>query len=134
MDPVEPSRTSSRMKPSSSVVSRGRRSGYEIAMGTLVADVRRKLAVPFRLLRGRDLALHAAAVTFYAGIAVVPVALLAIWITGLIAGADRVRRLTGHTISALPDAIGAPQALAVLIDAGLQLTPAMALAGARPAP
>ena len=76
--------------------------------------------MPFRPLRGRDLALHAAAVTFYGGIAVVPVALLAIWITGLVAGADRVRRLTGHTIDALPDAIGAPHALAALIDAGLQ--------------
>jgi membrane protein len=72
-------------------------------------------------------------VTFYAGIAVVPIALLAIWITGRVAGADRVRRLTGHTITALPDAIGAPHALAVLIDAGLQLTPAMALAGLLPA-
>jgi membrane protein len=57
--------------------------------------VRRLLAAPFRLLRGRDLALHAAAVTFYAGIAVVPVALLAIWLTGLAVGAERVRRMTG---------------------------------------
>ncbi|WP_244876503.1 YhjD/YihY/BrkB family envelope integrity protein [Winogradskya consettensis] len=93
----------------------------------------RKLALPFRPLRGRDLALHAAAVTFYAGIAVVPVALLAIWITGLIAGADRVRNLTGRTIAALPDSIGAPQALDRLIDAGLHLTPVLALASLLPA-
>jgi membrane protein len=98
-----------------------------------VADVRRKLSAPFRPLRGRDLSLHAAAVTFYAGIAVVPVALLAIWITGLIAGADRVRRLTGRTIEALPDAIGAPAALAALIEAGLQLTPMLAVASLLPA-
>jgi membrane protein len=64
---------------------------------------------------------------------VVPVALLAIWITGLIAGADRVRRLTGHTIAALPDAIGAPRALQLLIDAGLGLTPMLALASLLPA-
>ncbi|WP_305782847.1 YhjD/YihY/BrkB family envelope integrity protein [Symbioplanes lichenis] len=95
--------------------------------------LRRLLATAFRPLRGRDLALHAAAVTFYAGIAVVPVALLAIWLTGLIAGADRVRRLTGHTIDALPDAIGAPQALAALIDAGLHLTPWLAVASLLPA-
>ena len=95
--------------------------------------VRRIFAAPFRLLKGRDVALHAAAVTFYAGIAVVPVALLAIWITGLIAGADRVRRLTGRTIAALPDAIGAPHALQVLIDAGLGLTPMLALASLLPA-
>jgi membrane protein len=96
-------------------------------------DVRRMLAAPFRPLRGRDLALHAAAITFYAGIAVVPVALLAVWITGLVAGADRVRRLTGHTIAALPDAIGAPRALSALIEAGLHLTPALALASLLPA-
>ena len=95
--------------------------------------LRRLLAASFRLLRGRDLALHAAAVTFYAGIAVVPVALLAIWITGLVAGADRVRRLTGRTIQELPDAIGAPQALERLIDAGLHLTPWLALASFLPA-
>lgn len=87
----------------------------------------------FRPLRGRDLALHAAAVTFYAGIAVVPISLLAIWLTGLIAGADRIRRLTAHTIAALPDAIGAPHALSALIDAGLHLTPVLALASLLPA-
>jgi membrane protein len=95
--------------------------------------MRGRLAAPFRLLRGRDVSLHAAAVTFYSGIAVVPVALLAIWITGLIAGADRVRRLTSHTIEALPDAIGAPRALSALIEAGLELTPLLALASLLPA-
>jgi membrane protein len=78
-------------------------------------------------------ALRAAAVTYFAGIAVVPIALLAIWITGLVVGADRVRRLTGHTIAALPDEIGAPHALAALINAGLHLTPALALASLLPA-
>ncbi|WP_436527018.1 YhjD/YihY/BrkB family envelope integrity protein [Actinoplanes sp. HUAS TT8] len=90
-------------------------------------------AAVVRPLRGRDLALHAAAVTFYSGIAVVPVALLAVWLTGLVAGADRVRRLTGRTIAALPDEIGAPRALATLIDAGLHLTPLLALASLLPA-
>ena len=56
------------------------------------------------------MALRAAAVTFYGGIAVVPIALLATWVTGRLAGADRVRRLTAHTIAALPSAIGAPRA------------------------
>ncbi|MFC3740644.1 YhjD/YihY/BrkB family envelope integrity protein [Paractinoplanes deccanensis] len=87
----------------------------------------------FRPLKGRDLALHAAAVTFYAGIAVVPIALLAIWVTGWLAGADRVRRLTGRTIDALPGEIGAPRALSALIDAGLHLTPWLALASLLPA-
>ena len=97
------------------------------------ATLRRRVAAPFRPLRGRDLSLHAAAVTFYAGIAVVPVALLGVWITGLIAGADRVRRLTAYTIAALPDAIGVPRALSALIDAGLHLTPLLALASLLPA-
>jgi membrane protein len=78
-------------------------------------------------------ALRAAAVTFYAGIAVVPIALLAVWVTGFFVGGDRVRRLTGHTIAALPDAIGAPRALGALIEAGLHLTPAFALASLLPA-
>jgi membrane protein len=98
-----------------------------------VGRVRRAVEWVFRPLRGRDVALHAAAVTFYAGIAVVPVALLAIWVCRLVAGADRIRRLTGHTITALPDAIGAPHALQALIEAGLRLTPGLALASLLPA-
>jgi membrane protein len=84
-------------------------------------------------LQGRDVALRAAAVTFYAGIAVVPIALLAIWVTGFLVGADRVRRLTGHTIAALPDEIGAPRALSALISSGLHLSPWFALASLLPA-
>jgi membrane protein len=102
-------------------------------MTARVRAVRRIVATAFRPLRGRDLSLHAAAVTFYGGIAVVPVALLAIWLTGLIAGADRVRRLTAYTVDALPDAIGADRALAALLDAGLHLTPVFALASLLPA-
>ena len=93
----------------------------------------RAIKAAFRPLRGRDVALRAAAVTFYAGIAVVPVALLAIRVAGWIAGAGRVRRLTGATIAALPDAIGAPRALSALIEAGLHLTPGLALASLLPA-
>src|SRR3954471_20264006 len=99
----------------------------------MLARIRRTAALPLRPLPRRDVASHAPAVMFCAAIAVVPVALLAIWITGLIAGVDRVRRLTGHTIAALPDEIGAPRALAALINAGLHLTPLLALASLLPA-
>ncbi|GAA4948050.1 YhjD/YihY/BrkB family envelope integrity protein [Actinoplanes utahensis] len=92
-----------------------------------------RIARLFQPLRGKDVALHAAAITFYSGIAVVPVALLAIWLTGLAVGGDRVRDLVGRTITALPDAIGAPRALGALIDAGLALTPTLALASLLPA-
>jgi membrane protein len=95
--------------------------------------VRHWLKAAFHPLRGRDVALRAAAVTFYGGIAVVPIALLAVWVTGRVAGADRVRGLTGHTIAALPADIGAPRALAALIEAGLQLTPWLALVSLVPA-
>ncbi len=102
-------------------------------MRARLRHLRELAAKPFRPLRGRDLALYAAAVTFYAGIAVVPISLLAIWLTGLAVGADRVRRLTAHTIAALPDEIGVPHALAALINAGLDLTPGLALASLLPA-
>ncbi|MEU4626246.1 YhjD/YihY/BrkB family envelope integrity protein [Actinoplanes sp. NPDC023801] len=95
--------------------------------------MRSKISALFRPLRGKDVALHAAAITFYSGIAVVPVALLAIWITGLAVGAERVRDLTGRTLAALPDEIGAPRALGALIEAGLNLTPVLALASLLPA-
>ncbi len=72
----------------------------------------------FRPVRGRDLSLHAAAITFYGAIAVVPVALLAIWLTGLVAGADHVRRLTSYAINTLPADIGANRAVAALVEAG----------------
>nr|WP_205808700.1 YhjD/YihY/BrkB family envelope integrity protein [Micromonospora sp. HNM0581] len=79
------------------------------------------------------MSLHAAAITFYGAIAVVPVALLAIWLTSLLTGASQVRRLTGYAVETLPDAIGAPQAVAALVDAGVELTPWLALAALLPA-
>ncbi|NGM11841.1 YihY/virulence factor BrkB family protein [Verrucosispora sp. WMMA2044] len=87
----------------------------------------------FRPVRGRDLSLHAASITFYGAIAVVPVALLAIWLTSLLVGASQVRRLTGYAVEALPDAIGAPHAVAALVEAGVGLTPWLALAALLPA-
>ncbi|SCL32144.1 YhjD/YihY/BrkB family envelope integrity protein [Micromonospora inyonensis] len=87
----------------------------------------------FRPVRGRDLSLHAAAITFYGAIAVVPVALLAIWLTGLLAGADRVRRLASYAVETLPTEIGAHRAVAALVDGGLELTPMFALASLLPA-
>ena len=78
-------------------------------MGNGWQRAKRITGAAFRPVRGRDLSLHAAAITFYGAIAVVPVALLAIWLTALVAGADRVRRLTSHAVEALPTAIGAPR-------------------------
>lgn len=94
---------------------------------------KRITSAAFRPVRGRDLSLHAAAITFYGAIAVVPVALLAIWLTSLLAGGERVRRLTSYAVETLPDAIGAPRAVAALVDAGVELTPLLALASLLPA-
>ncbi|MDG4749954.1 hypothetical protein O7630_03280 [Micromonospora sp. WMMD718] len=99
-------------------------------MGDGWERTKRITAAAFRPVRGRDLSLHAAAITFYGAIAVVPVALLAIWLTGLLAGADRVRRLTGYAIDTLPTEIGAHRAAAALVEAGLGLTPLLAPAPA----
>lgn len=99
----------------------------------MVSRGRRLVRAAFRPLRGRDLSLHAASITFFGAIAVVPVALLAIWLTGLFAGAGRIRRLTDPAIDTLPGQIGADRAAAALIDAGLHLTPVLALAALLPA-
>ncbi len=111
----------------------GDRTGNEGAMGDGWQRTKRITSAAFRPVRGRDLSLHAAAITFYGAIAVVPVALLAIWLTGLLAGADRVRRLTSYAIDTLPTEIGAHRAVAALVEAGLGLTPLLALASLLPA-
>ncbi|MFC4145471.1 YhjD/YihY/BrkB family envelope integrity protein, partial [Micromonospora mangrovi] len=102
-------------------------------MGGAWQRTKRITSAAFRPVRGRDLSLHAAAITFYGAIAVVPVALLAIWMTGLLAGDDRVRRLTSYAIDTLPTDIGANRAVAALVTAGLGLTPLLALASLLPA-
>ena len=75
-----------------------------------------------RGLRGRDLALIAAGLTFYAGISVVPLLLLALALTSLLAGADWVRGKLDLLGGVLPDQLGAPDALARLAEAGTTMT------------
>jgi membrane protein len=88
----------------------------QAAVPELLAGVRRRL-------EGRDLALIAAGLTFYAGIAVVPVLVLAFALTARLASADRVRELGERLAELLPAELGAPDAVARLVDAGLGLTP-----------
>ena len=99
----------------------------------MVEGLRRVTRAAFAPMRGRDLSLHAAAITFYGAIAIVPVSLLALWLTGLVAGAERVRHLTSYATEALPASIGADRAAAALVQAGLTLTPWLALASLLPA-
>jgi membrane protein len=84
-----------------------------------------RLAVRFarlvaRFFRGRDINLHAAAVTFYAGIAVVPVALLVRRRAAAVASPGEVRRLAGPVLAAMPERMAA--GTAVLLDAGLAMS------------
>jgi membrane protein len=80
-----------------------------------------------RRLRGRDTSLIAAGLTFYAGIAVVPLLVLSLALTALLTSAATVRSLTGRLAEVLPADLGAPDALAGLVDAGVALTPLQAL-------
>ncbi|WP_222194569.1 YhjD/YihY/BrkB family envelope integrity protein [Modestobacter italicus] len=78
-------------------------------------------------LRGRDTALIAAGLTFYAGIAVVPALVLSLGLTSWVAGADAVHTLTGRLAQVLPAELGAPAAVAELAAAGTDLSPVEAL-------
>jgi membrane protein len=87
-----------------------------------VATGARDLLVTIRgRLRGRDTALIAAGLTFYAGIAVVPALVLALGLTSWLTSPETVRELTGRLAEVLPGQLGAPAALARLAEAGTDL-------------
>ena len=67
-----------------------------------VGPVGRFIGEVVRSLRGRDLPLHAAAVTFYGGIAVVPAVVLSIRFAALLAGTERIEQLTAAPVDAVP--------------------------------
>jgi membrane protein len=73
-------------------------------------------------LKGRDLALIAAGLTFYAGIAVVPLLVLAFGLTARLTSPARVHALGDRLAELLPSQLGAPDALARLVDAGVGLS------------
>nr|WP_246406828.1 YhjD/YihY/BrkB family envelope integrity protein [Modestobacter versicolor] len=74
-------------------------------------------------MRGRDTALIAAGLTFYAGIAVVPALVLALGLTSWLTSPATVRELTGRLADVLPAELGAPDALERLAEAGTGLSP-----------
>lgn len=73
-------------------------------------------------LRGRDLALIAAGLTFYAGIAVVPLLLLAFSLTAALSSPEEVRSLGDRLATLFPADLGAPGAVRRLVDAGAGLS------------
>ncbi len=90
------------------------RPGLRTTLGAVVSGVRSGLT-------GRDLALIAAGLTFYAGVAVVPLLVLAFALTSWLTSAERVRELGGRLADLLPGELGAPAAVDRLVDAGVQL-------------
>jgi membrane protein len=70
---------------------------------------------------GRDLALIAAGLTFYAGLAVVPLLVVAVALTARLSSAEAVRELGARLSELLPGAVGAPAAVERLIGAGVHL-------------
>ena len=87
----------------------------------LGAEGRGLLGGARRLLLGRDLALIAAGLTFYAGIAVVPLLLVAVRLTALVTSPAEVRTLVGRLVELLPAELGAPGAVERLAAAGVRL-------------
>jgi membrane protein len=93
----------------------GRRWWRRVRLRALVAGVRERL-------RGRDLALIAAGLTFYAGIAVVPLLLLAFSLTAALSRPQQVETLGDRLSTLFPGGAGAPGAVQELIDAGVRLS------------
>lgn len=84
-------------------------------MRPLLAGVRERL-------HGRDLALIAAGLTFYAGIAVVPLLLLAFSLTAALTSPEEVRSLGDRLVLLFPSEQGAPTAVRRLVEAGVALS------------
>lgn len=74
-----------------------------------------------RSLRGHDLVLFAAGLTFYAAIAVVPLLLIAVYLAGLALGEETVSRLGNDLAEYAPENLGLAAALRSLADVGPRL-------------
>ncbi|WP_232796828.1 hypothetical protein [Blastococcus atacamensis] len=83
--------------------------GPRAALAAVLSGIRTGLA-------GRDLALLAAGLTFYAGIAIVPLLVLALGLTAWLTSAVRVEELGRRLAELLPGELGAPDAVARLVE------------------
>jgi membrane protein len=93
----------------------GRAGWRRVRLRDLLAGVRARL-------RGRDLALIAAGLTFYAGIAVVPLLLVALSLTSALTSPEDVRALGERLVALFPGNLGAPAAVRALVEAGVALS------------
>jgi membrane protein len=71
--------------------------------------------------RHHDLALYAAGLTFYGGIALLPATLVALRLAGVLVGQAHVARRGESVAAALPDTLGAPAVVDRLVEAGAHL-------------
>ena len=97
------------------------------------AGVRALVSDVARATRGHDMALYAAAVTFYATVGLVPLLLLALFLAGQVMGESMVRSLADELAALLPDELGAREAAQFLAQAGTSMSPLAALAALLPA-
>lgn len=74
-------------------------------------------------LRGRDIVVLAAALTFFGGVAVIPLGLVAVALTAAVTSPDRVGVLADGLARALPATLGAPVLVDALLRPGLDLRP-----------
>jgi membrane protein len=72
-------------------------------------------------VRRHDLVFYAAGLTFYAGIAIVPLLLVAWWITSLVLGEDLVRTLTLALAEYAPTSLGLQEGVRSLGEVGPRL-------------
>ncbi|WP_331272030.1 YihY/virulence factor BrkB family protein [Motilibacter aurantiacus] len=102
-------------------------------MSSPLLALRMLLRDAFGALRGRDVALVSAGLTFYAGIAVVPSLLVAVWAASLAVGNAQLDEWARTLGEALPEALGAPDAARALVEAALDLSVLGAVIAAFPA-
>ncbi|MCK9878037.1 YihY/virulence factor BrkB family protein [Frankia sp. AgPm24] len=84
-------------------------------------------------LRGHDLALIAAGVTYYAAIAIVPGVLVAISLIDLLLGEARTREFGRSLAEALPGGLGAPAVVHTAFQAAATMSPLVVAGAAVPA-
>jgi membrane protein len=84
------------------------------ALGSLAGDVRRAIA-------GHDVWLAAGGLTFYAGIAVIPLMLLGLFLAGLLVGQETARDLALELAGYAPEGLGLSDGLEELAEVGPRL-------------
>ena len=86
-----------------------------------------------RRLADHDLLLLAAGLTFYAGIAVIPLLLVAVFLVGSVLGHDQVHDLAQRLADLAPDGLGFSARLVELVQAAVALPPLAVAAALIPA-